>query len=312
MPTSSTTAPNPTSGTAEGTESNDLGPDSQEVVAAIDDEGGSLKEAQLFQPSTAPEMPEIQEHAVEAARAKIQQQGAESVNPTSQTPPQVGAAGGAGRRDSAGTVFDPSIHEQDSTGEPRVTKANVFRRKRGGGGVPGGMASGGKPNASRLNTPPPPDPAAAAQAQEQAKNSAQIKACAQACATLTFMAGTIIGGQEFQPIIDEKAGLNEPQEMVMAWEGLCEYYGMTNIHPAIAVGIAMMAYTGRRWHKPVFVAKRANWWAKVKGWWTYRREMKKAKAAAAKAYKDSGVNKPSPEVPPMDASHGSAVGAGVA
>lgn len=310
MPTSPAATPNPTSGVAECNDPNDLGPGSQEVLAASEDGESGLKEAQLFNPTEAAEMPEVQEHAVEAARSKIQQQGAEPGNPTSQVPPP---GGGAGRRDSAGTVFDPAIHETDkATGEPRCTQAGVFRKKRGGGGVPGGAATGGKPNASRLQTPPAPDPAAAAREQEQAKNTAQIKACAQACATLTFMAGTIIGGSEFQPIIDEKAGLNEPQEMVMAWEGLCEYYGMTNIHPAIAVGIAMMAYTGRRWHKPVFVAKRATWWAKVKGWWTYRREMKKAAAEAAKKYKDSGVNKPTPAAPPMDASHGAAVGAGTA
>lgn len=133
-----------------------------------------------------------------------------------------------GRVDAEGTAFDPAIHATDDAGRPKKTKTGKWSKKRG--------------RKSRTGY-----------SQKQAgKTSADIEAeqAGLATAQVIFTMGVAIGGEEWQPVIDDSTGVNEPHQMAQAW---AEYYkatGITNMPPWLTVVIACGSYAMPRLAMP--------------------------------------------------------------
>jgi len=126
-----------------------------------------------------------------------------------------------GNSDDHGAAFDPAIHATDAEGRPKKTKAGKWAKKRGR-----------KTNATGYTQT------------TTSKTSADIEAeqAGLATAQILFTMGVSIGGEEWQPVIDESTGRNEPLQMSQAW---AEYYksaGVTNIPPWLTVVIACSVY----------------------------------------------------------------------
>jgi hypothetical protein len=118
-------------------------------------------------------------------------------------------------------TFDPSIHCVDANGNPKITKAGKFRRKRG------------KANATvapSLN----PD-------QINPERMANAKAAAQVSVAATFLMGQLVFGPEGQP------QENEPQTMESAYT---QFFYLSekpvNIPPWALVALVVSAYSAKR------------------------------------------------------------------
>jgi hypothetical protein len=238
------------------------------------------------------EMPEVQQHAIDAAASK----GASQQSPAGASG---GKAGGSGPLDRDGLAFDPKIHESLPDGSPRLGPSGKLRRKRGGGGIP---RTGG-PSKSRI------DPHAGQPTPEAQDLALKIQQTAAVATAMTFTLGQLIGGKDFAPIKDNKdhPGVDEPQEMHGAYVDTFTYYGISDLPPWAALAMVGVAYIGRRWHAEQFVARRKSWRERLILWWVNRKANKeKKRQESERQYRaEHGTNRPSelantrgPQVPP--------------
>jgi hypothetical protein len=147
--------------------------------------------------------------------------------------------------DDSGETFDPSKHASDENGQPVKTASGKFRKRSGRKpGATGNSDNTQKPKSqlgnvnanSRDNQPPAVDPGT-------------IEA-ARAAAHLTFQAGLLLGGEDFQPIIDQSTGLNEPLQMENAYKNYFQARGVTDFPPGVALAVTMIAYAAPRFSQP--------------------------------------------------------------
>lgn len=126
-------------------------------------------------------------------------------------------------RDAKGNRFDPAIHADPN----RRNRDGSFSKKRGrkAGSTGGGSGSSRK---------------AVDSSREAGK----------AAAHATFMLGVVIGGEEWQPVIDEKNGLNEPLTMEQAWTAWFDEQGITEFPAWVQLVIVMTAYSAPRMFMP--------------------------------------------------------------
>ncbi len=180
----------------------------------------------------AAEMPEVQPHAVEAARQESQSQIGLDVN---------------------GDKFDSAIHVAGPDGNGKKNAKGAWERKRG---RKAGTASTSQaaPNApkSRVGSGEPPPPS-----KEQLARISGAGA-----ANLFFVACMVIGGEEWQPQIDPKTGLNEKVMMESVFGDYFVATGKQDLPPgwALVAGIGM--YAAKRFTMP----KTLNRLQKVKMW----------------------------------------------
>ncbi len=177
----------------------------------------------------AGERPDVQPHAIEAAKA--------------QTAAEV-------KLDKAGTAFDPSKH----TGS--ILKDGTWRTRKG---VPAGPAGAAAPSAGKspsklggpTNAPTP-------------TNNKEIagRASGKAAASLLLMAGVGLGGEEWQPRLDDKLGIDERGMLEMAFGDYFVATGKTDIPPGWALVAAVGMYALPRFAMP----KTRSRLAVVKSW----------------------------------------------
>ena len=264
-------SPSPTSVSETSVGEGDLTPDSAEVQAYTSPANAkplSISKAQLFNPDSPPEMPEVRQNAVEAAKAK-----------------QSSSQGNYdGITDILGNPFDIGVHEHDD-GIPRVGANGHVRRKRGGkGGV------GNKSKVDPTAGVPAPDPVLL-------QTQAQIKATAAVCTQLTFTLGQMIGGKEFAPIISKEHGIDEPAEFKQAWEAVCQQYNIIDIPPWAALSLVSLGYVGKRWNAPIFAKKREGWWARMKRWMFRKKDEETIRKQLERTKAEHGINRPQVDVP---------------
>jgi hypothetical protein len=226
----------------------------------------------LFDPADKPEMPEVQQGALDAARAKIQATKAASVP--------------AGVKDTEGRPFDPAWHLVGPDGGPVMNRDGTCRKIGGRGGpkATGKPGSGSAaPHASFINsgpaTPPPPNP--------QVELDAKIDATARVSADLTFNMAVMFGGEDFKP----DAG--EPEAMVSAYKGVYVKYGVTDLPPLAVLGIVLFGYASKRWNAPKVKERRQSLKETIWKWWNRKKIAAEEKRLANFRHRDT-VNK-SPE-----------------
>lgn len=209
-------------------------------------------------------MPEVQEHAVQ--QAAEQARAAES-SPT----------------DKAGARFDPAIHVSGADGKGVLTVRGTWAQKRGrksntAGATAAPRAASGNVagSASQLG-------ASASPAETQkAALTLQSRQAGIAAAEMMFMAGRVIGGEEWLPMKNEKLGLDERAMMHSAFG---DYFVATNkvdIPPGAALAFAMCAYMGPRFTMPQTQARFKAIKQKIVQWWINRKLRKQGLTAEVK------------------------------
>lgn len=174
-------------------------------------------------------MPDVQSHVVDA----------ESKPPSKEGP-----------TDKDGRGFDPSLHEVDHDGKPRLKKDGTLSMARG--------TKKGYKRSKVVDTSQIPD------------NPGK------AIAESIFAIGQLVGGEDFIPIEDAERGINERKTMTSAWEGYCEQKEITDFPPGIALAMAMLGYVVPRF----YMDKTKSRFAKGKEWLAGKIGEWKAKRAA--------------------------------
>lgn len=137
--------------------------------------------------------------------------------------------------------FDPSIHAVDENGHP-IPKAGGkgWRLKRGRkkGGTSNGDST--QKRASQLGN-------FQANAQD---HKVESRAAGKAATALLIQTGMVLGGEEWQPIIDPTSGVNEPLMLETAFTDYFAAKEITDFPPNIALAIAVVGYAAPRFAQP--------------------------------------------------------------
>ena len=200
-------------------------------VASADPPVSAPAEVTAIAATLAAEMPEVQPHAVAAARAETLSQNGRDVN---------------------GEAFNPSLHVAGPEGKGKLNGKGAWEKKRGrkASATPG--AASVSSTGSRVGTGEPPPPS-----KEQIQRASGAGA-----ANLFFVACMVIGGEEWQPQIDPRTGLNEKVMMESVFGDYFVATGKSDLPPgwALAAGIGM--YAAKRFTMP----KTLNRVQRVKMW----------------------------------------------
>lgn len=220
-----------------------------------------------------PVMPDVQQHTVDAARVSSAA-SATPAEPALQT-----ASHGApvkGLTDDIGRPFNPSIHEVDASGKPRLNKAGFIAKRRGGG------SKDKNPNLSKVNTKAKDAPAAAVpeNLEPLIKQNAQIST--HLFLTLTKM----VGGEEFAPVVDSKTGENEPAAIEESFATYYRIKGIIDIPPGVALALGLSFFVVKRWNAPKFTVRREGWTSGLRRWWSDFR-LRRTMAREARAAMDA-------------------------
>lgn len=153
-----------------------------------------------------------------------------------------------GLQDSAGTIFDPSIHALKSDGTPSYTSTGKFRKKRGLNGT-----ARPQQTSARLNFP-----FAAPSGENDLEGSAAAGA---SLAGMFIMCGIMAVGEDFKP--ESQAEL---EALTQKFQEYCDAKGIDDFPPGIALAIACGMYSVKRLAKPNVQSRVATFI----GWTQYR------------------------------------------
>lgn len=149
--------------------------------------------------------------------------------------------------DIDGTVFDPEQHAVDADGNPKLTAAKRFAKKRGRKG-------GGE---SQLKTERPVD------------HRADSRAAGVGAANLFIALGMMVS-PDFAPVIDQKQGINEKAMLESAFGDYFAAKEMGDLPPGLALTAALLFYVAPRLSAPTTrtrVSRFKNWvGSKVLAW----------------------------------------------
>ena len=168
--------------------------------------------------------------------------------------------------DQPSTPHDPALHESP----PRVVTragAPAWAKRRGGVALkdrqPGSIGKGAR---SKADPPAPrvpvsvesggPTPTTPATPTLDASASAQVVGAMAAGAFVTLC--QLIGGDEFAPVDNEQAVLNQ------AAGDFCESSGIVDLPPGVALAMVAAVFVAKRWNAPKFAAKRQQWTKKFR------------------------------------------------
>lgn len=202
--------------------------------------------------SAGPAMPEVQDHAVAAARERA----AEAQE--AQSAPSAAGQPVKGITDERGRPFDPAIHETGPDGKGIIGSRTGFLRMRRGGASKGGAA----PSRSKVSIASK-SVESAANTLDAARNADMLKekiaSTAAVSTEMVLMLGQAVGGEEFAPEAGEKDG------MTAAFVNYYTIRGVVDLPPEVMLGVCIFGYVGKRWNRPIFAEKRKAWWAKIRG-----------------------------------------------
>ena len=152
--------------------------------------------------------------------------------------------------------FDPVIHATDENGQPIPKKGGGWQKRRG---KKSGSVSNTKPTVQsqlgKINANSGPS------TKELAAREA-----GRAAAGMIFQAGMLLGGEEWQPLIDSDLGINEPVTMAKAWGDYFVAKDIEDFPPGIALSIALIGYAVPRLTQPKTKTRlqRLGLWVKEK------------------------------------------------
>lgn len=147
--------------------------------------------------------------------------------------------------DAEGTPFDPALHVADLDGNPVKTAAGLYRNK-------SGRKSAGRPyvDPTKKRVKSQGSILGASETQKPPELAPGTVMAGKAAAAMIFQAGLLIGGDEWQPVINESIGRNEPLEMETAWINYFKAKGITDFPPGVVLALTMVAYAVPRFAQP--------------------------------------------------------------
>ncbi|HKI68325.1 MAG TPA: hypothetical protein VKA67_01965 [Verrucomicrobiae bacterium] len=184
------------------------------------------------------DMPEPQDHAIQAEQARLEAQEKATAAPAA-------PASKASPVDRDGARFHPDLHEADESGKPIVNKDGTLKKRRGRHGAKKDAAR------SQLNRP--------SQIEQMGADAAEA---GRHMANAIFMFGRVVGGEEWEPMVVPEYGIDEQKQMGDAWSQYFSAKGVNDIPPGIAVTIVTGSYIAARLNKPITKTRLQ----KVKGW----------------------------------------------
>lgn len=134
-------------------------------------------------------------------------------------------------------IFDPTIHATNADGSPRKTVDGKFALKRGR--KTGGMGT---------SSPVP----------VVSSDIASRRATAVTMVSLLTTTGVTIFGSEWIPVKDEKAGVDERENLVVAFDRYFEATGTLDLPPSLVLVVAVGAYAIPRFTMPETKKRVAN------------------------------------------------------
>lgn len=185
--------------------------------------------------SLVDDMPEVQTHAVEAEKMKIEEEKKNVV----------------GLTDRHGASFDPHIHVTNPDGTPSLTINNKLKRKPG--------RNSGGPSIVGGKTKPIQD-------KQESSQTVNSRAAAITTVDMLEMVGMMFAGDEWRYIKDNKTGLDERENGYTVFEDYYRSKGVSDIPPGVAVVIWGLLYAVPRFRQPVTQSKFQQFgnWVKMK------------------------------------------------
>lgn len=179
------------------------------------------------------EMPAVQENAIDQLAGDQEQEH-------------------TGLLDRMGRSFNRALHLTDDEGQPRLTKGNKLKIKRGQG-----------PDAAKVKESTigglEPTPGIGF-AEGQPASEAEILATGQSAASLTFLLGMMIFKEDGKPTKDE---INQ---VTYAYQTYFRAKNIRDLPPGVVLVTALITYAGPRLMKPEIQKKAGNAWKKFKNW----------------------------------------------
>ncbi len=207
-------------------------------------------------------MPEVQEHAIAAAKSET---------PKNAAPPGVAT-------DKHGNIFDADIHCTNPDGTPKLMGTGHLVMKNRYKAKLKAAGKLGAPRTSTFKAPDPAKPGAPTEGGPMSKGStpdleleAKIASTAQVTSELIFTVGQAVGGEEWQPKLDKKNGIDERSAMVNAWAAYYRARGIADLPPEVMLAVALGSYAVPRFFMPATktrVGKFKEWFY---GWMGRRR-----------------------------------------
>lgn len=178
-------------------------------------------------------MPEVSEHVVNAGSSET------VTEDTAASQSGGGDLGIIPKRptDKSGATFDPDLHAVDSDGKPKLTKSGNFALKRG-------RKAGHK---SKVNAPGKDTPKESDQEKRKREDN---RVMGETAAAMTINLGLAIGGDEWQPKIDETSGINEAEYLAGVWGQWFAAKDMDDIPPNMALALGLAYYVIPRMAQP--------------------------------------------------------------
>lgn len=228
----------------------------------------SSTEVTLFDPASddapPPVMPEVQEHAINAARTRLAEEaGTEPpTEPTvaeSTTLPRNGDPV-KGATDVNGRAYDPVYH----IGEGVLNREGYLKKRPGRGGSAAEKARTNGAARSRAEAPDIPAPGASPEpVAAQAFNAdveAEYAATAAFCSGMFFVCAQLACGDDFKPEGKEQ------QEVSTLFHAYFKARGIPAIPPEIALIGGLSFVVVSRWNRPGFQERRATWLKTFRKW----------------------------------------------
>jgi hypothetical protein len=210
------------------------------TVEPISDESAASIAATL-----AAEQPDVQPHAIEQAEAT---RAADAT------------------KDKYGNAFDPKIHASNADGSPRRTVRGAWALKRGNKG----KAAASPPSSNGIVLP---GASSGASAKEQ-----EARAGGAGAANLFLMLCVGLGGQEWQPIKDDKTGKDDKAMLEHAFGDYFVSRNWGDLPPGWALVAALCIYAGPRFTMPQTTTRLQRvklWFAGKYGAWVAKRRANK-------------------------------------
>jgi hypothetical protein len=240
-------------------------PAQDEVLSTVENTDAVLIDSVVE--SDTPAMPEVQDHAIEAMRSRLEEETEKTEAPQSGGTTNTGPV--KGQTDSDGRSFDPAIHETPL----RINSDGFIAKRRGRVG-----GKTGAPNRSFVSQESPqtkkPDNSKSVEkaGQVASEKEAQFKAAGDTSAALFETVGILVLGDEFRP-----ENTKEHDAMALSFEAYYRAKGCPDLPPGLVLACSLVIYTARRWNAPKIAEKRASIWGSIKRWWNdfkFRRSQK--------------------------------------
>jgi len=205
---------------------------------------GASDNLSVIASTLAQTMPKVQQHAIDL-----------EIEQTAEKMTQY-----ADLLDSDGNPFDASVHKTDRDGNPTLSKLGKLikkpGRKVGGKNGESGSFIGGV-GVNKLS--------------DEQQQKIQCRASGKMAANLLITLGMVAGGEEWQPVRDEKTGLDEKLMLEGAFADYFEATGQSDIPPGMALTVAIGGYALPRFTMPKTQSRMSKMTGSIKKWWINRK-----------------------------------------